>query len=228
MAFRKKASLITSYFPDLLIVPECECPDKLAFDLYTRVPKQILWFGENNNKGLGVFSYGDFRFKLLDLHDPKLKTIVPLKVTGNKVSFILFAVWANNPGDKGFEYVGQIWKALKKYDALLKNKRVMLIGDFNSNTIWDKPRREGNHSTVVHCLKQAGIHSCYHQYFGAEQGREGHSTLYMYRRKNLGYHIDYCFASKFFSDKLKSVEIGRHEEWAAYSDHVPLVVDFDL
>ena len=30
----------------------------------------------------------------------------------------------------------------------------MLVGDFNSNTIWDKPRREGNHSTVVDFLKQ--------------------------------------------------------------------------
>ncbi len=29
MAFRKKAEFILAYNPDILIVPECECPDKL-------------------------------------------------------------------------------------------------------------------------------------------------------------------------------------------------------
>jgi exodeoxyribonuclease III len=228
MAFRKKAEAISSYSPDILVVPECECPERLLFDLYTPKPKQMLWFGENQNKGLGIFSYTNFQFKKLDLHNPELKTIVPLEVTNGKFSFILFAIWANNPADKGFQYVGQIWKALKHYKTLLKNNHVVLIGDFNSNTIWDKPRREGNHSTVVQHLKELNIHSCYHQYFKSEQGKEKHSTLFMYRKKNMGYHIDYCFASKHFSDRLKSIEVGKHKDWNAYSDHIPLIADFDV
>jgi exonuclease III len=228
MAFRKKAAVISAYSPDILVVPECECPDKLLFDLYTPKPHQTLWFGENQNKGLGVFSYGNSRFRLLELYNPKLKTIIPLEVTGGKFSFILFAIWANNPADKGFQYVGQIWKALKYYKPLLKNNQVILIGDFNSNTIWDKPRRKGNHSTVVQHLKELDIYSCYHHYFNSEQGKEKHATLFMYRKKDMGYHIDYCFASKQFSDKLKSIEVGSHEEWNTFSDHTPLIVDFDL
>ena len=31
MAFRKKASCILPLDPDLLVIPECECPDKLKF-----------------------------------------------------------------------------------------------------------------------------------------------------------------------------------------------------
>ena len=32
MAFRKKADFILTYKPDILIVPECEHPDKLKFN----------------------------------------------------------------------------------------------------------------------------------------------------------------------------------------------------
>lgn len=228
MAFRKKASVISAFSPDILVVPECECPDKLLFDLYTPKPNQILWFGENQNKGLGIFSYSNYTFKLLDAHNPKLRTIVPLEVSNDKISFTLFAIWANNPLDKGFEYVGQIWKSLEHYKSVLNNNKVVLIGDFNSNTIWDKPRREGNHSTVVKHLKELDIHSCYHQHFKSEQGKEKHNTLYMYRKKDKGYHIDYCFASSFFANRLKSVVVGKHKQWSAYSDHTPLIIDFDL
>jgi exodeoxyribonuclease III len=228
MAFRKKASVLSAFSPDLLVIPECECPDKLLFDLYTPKPKQTLWFGENQNKGLGIFSYSDYKFKLLDLYDPNLKTIVPLEVFNGRFSFILFAIWANHPADKGFQYVGQIWKALDHYKAILKNNKIVLIGDFNSNTIWDKPKRLGNHSTVVNHLKELDIHSCYHQHFNSEQGKEKHYTLYMYRNKDKGYHIDYCFASRFFIDCLKTVTIGKHKEWSRYSDHTPLIIDFDL
>jgi exonuclease III len=228
MAFRKKAVIISACSPDLLVVPECECPDKLLFDLYTPRPKQSLWFGENQNKGLGIFSYCDFKFELLSEYDPELRTIVPIRVYNSQMSFILFAVWANNPKDKGFQYVGQIWKALTRYKSLLENNIVVLTGDFNSNKIWDKPKREGNHSAVVQYLRQLGIHSCYHKYFNLEHGKEEHSTLFMYRKKEMGYHIDYCFASTYFSDKIKSIEIGQHEDWSSYSDHTPLIIEFDL
>ena len=56
MAFRKKAGLILAYKPDILIIPECEHPDKLKFPVGTPEPTDTLWFGTNHNKGLGIFS----------------------------------------------------------------------------------------------------------------------------------------------------------------------------
>jgi exonuclease III len=50
----------------------------------------------------------------------------------------------------------------------------------------------------------------------------------MYRHKGKPYHIDYCFASKDLIDKLQSVEIGEYDFWIQYSDHVPLIANFDL
>ncbi|MBC7523717.1 MAG: hypothetical protein H7239_04695 [Flavobacterium sp.] len=57
------------------------------------------WFGNNSNKGLGIFSYSNFRFKLLDLHSPDFKNDLPIAVTGGKIDFTLFGIWANNSKD---------------------------------------------------------------------------------------------------------------------------------
>jgi exonuclease III len=227
MAFRKKADYILAYHPDILIVPECEHPDRLKFKSETRLPTDIFWFGSNPNKGLGVFSYSDFRFKLIDNHNEELRTILPLEVTNGKKKFTLFAVWANNPKDPDGCYVTQVWKALHHYEHLLKNKKTILVGDFNSNTIWDKPRREGNHTTVVKKLESKNIHSVYHKYFAQEQGKEIHPTLYLYRKEAKPYHLDYCFASGDFIKKISDVQVGDYKKWCIHSDHTPLIVTFE-
>jgi exodeoxyribonuclease-3 len=227
MAFRKKADIILAYKPDILIVPECEHPNKLIFKIDTPKPNDTLWFGQNPNKGLGIFSYSNFRFKVLDVHNETFKTIVPIAVSNGHFSFNLFAIWANNPKDSDGHYITQVWKAIHHYEHIISNKPTILIGDFNSNKIWDKPRREGNHSTVVKRLESKEIYSVYHKHFNQLQGEEQHATLYMYKRRDKPYHIDYCFASIDMLDHLKAVEIGDYDFWIKYSDHVPIIVTFD-
>lgn len=226
MAFRKKADFILAHKPDILIVPECEHTNKLKFNTGTAKPTDMLWFGANENKGLGIFSYSSYRFKLLRNHNPELKMIVPIAVNGGAFSFTLYAVWANNPTDPDGQYVEQVWKAIHHYDKKLKNKPTILIGDFNSNTIWDRKYRAGNHSDVVKRLEEKGIFSCYHLHYKQVQGREQHPTFYLYKHKGKPYHIDYCFASKDMTGKIQSVEIGEYNYWKQYSDHVPVMVTF--
>lgn len=226
MAFRKKAEYLLAQNPDIVIIPECEHPDKLKFKDGLAIPNDLFWLGANQNKGLGVFSYSNFKFKLLDNHNPELKNIVPLHVTDGSFDFTLFAIWANNPQDKDGVYVTQIWKAIHWYEHLLKDKKTMLVGDFNSNTIWDRPLRKGNHSAVVEKLGKKGIFSTYHHFHRQEQGKEQHSTLYLYRHQDKPYHIDYCFASLDFIKKLENVEVGAYENWKQFSDHTPLTVTF--
>ena len=226
MAFRKKAEFILTHKPDILIVPECEHPEKLLFPKDIQKPTDILWFGKNQNKGLAIFSFNDYHISELDNHNRDLKMIVPISVSGKKSKFNLFAIWAFNPNDKDGKYVEQIWKAIHHYKNLIKNKKTILVGDFNSNTIWDRKNREGNHSNVVKFLEEKGIFSTYHLFHKQTQGKEKHPTLYMYRHKEKSYHIDYCFASFDFAKKLKSVEIGEFDIWTKYSDHVPVIVTF--
>jgi len=227
MAFRKKASFILTHKPDILIIVECEHPDKLLYKGDTPRPKDSLWFGENQHKGLAIFSYGDYRFKVLENHNDNFKMIIPIGVTGGHLDFNLFLIWAYNPNDMDGRYITQVWKAITYYDELLTKKPTMFIGDFNSNTIWDyKKHRLGSHSAVVKQLENKGIFSTYHTYHNQTQGIEQHPTFYMYRNKNKPYHIDYCFVSKELLDKVSSVEIGNFDEWIKYSDHVPVIVTF--
>jgi exodeoxyribonuclease III len=226
MAFRKKMDVILAYKPDILVVPECEHISKLKFGIDAIKPSDMLWFGENQNKGLGIFAYGNFKFKLRRNHKPELKLIIPVSVTNGGFDFSLFAIWANNPADPDGQYVEQVWKAIKHYNKYLRKKRTILIGDFNSNTIWDRKYREGNHSNVVKKLQRKGIVSSYHLHHKQAQGKEEHPTFYLYKHKDKPYHLDYCFVSNDIAEKIETVEIGEYEHWMKYSDHVPVSMVF--
>jgi exodeoxyribonuclease III len=225
MAFRKKADFILAYKPDILIVPECEHPDKLKFTAGLPKPNDTLWFGTNQNKGLGIFSYGNFKLTRITTHNPEFQMIVPVVVTNGNLDFSLYAVWAKQSNRRNYDE--QIWQAIHYYDDNLTNKHTMLVGDFNSNTIWDKKHRESNHSNIVKRLEGKGIYSCYHSYYNQQHGKEQYPTLYMSRHKNRPYHIDYCFVSEDMLEKLLSVEVGNFDCWIPYSDHVPLIVTFN-
>lgn len=228
MAFRKKANFILAHKPDILIIVECEHPEKLLYKIETPIPSDKLWFGKNQHKGLAIFSYGEYRFKVLDEHNEDFRMIIPIPVTGGQFDFNLFLVWAYNPDDLDGRYITQVWKAINYYDKLLTRKSTIFIGDFNSNTIWDtKKHRLGSHSSVVKQLEDKGIFSTYHFHHKQTQGTEEHPTFYMYRHKNKPYHIDYCFVSTDLLNKLQSVSIGDFDSWIKYSDHVPLIVTFE-
>jgi exodeoxyribonuclease-3 len=226
MAFRKKAENILALEPDILVIPECENLEKLKFKSGIALPNDSLWFGENQNKGLGIFAYGSYKFEVLEIHNPEIKTIIPVRVTGGENDFILFAIWAFNNQDEKYNYIGQVWKAIHYYENILKTQSVILVGDFNSNVIWDKPKRQHNHSDVVTKLSESNIFSVYHKHLNQIAGKELHPTFYLYRHKDKPYHIDYCFASNDFIEKLKTVEVGNYEDWVRFSDHKPLSVTF--
>ena len=220
--------MILAYQPDILVVPECECIENLVFNVDTLKPSDILWFGKNKHKGLAILAYNGFKLSPIDGHKPELETIVPIAVTGGSFDFTLFAIWANNPNDPDGQYVTQVWKAIHHYDHLLLPERTVLAGDFNSNTIWDRPRRVGNHSSVVEYLEDKGIVSAYHLHHTQTQGQEQHPTFYLYRNSSKPYHMDYCFVSADLVNRLQTVEIGDHAFWAKYSDHMPVIVSFFL
>ena len=224
MAFRKKAEKILDKNPDILIVPECENLDKLIFPKGVPLPQDSYWYGLNPHKGIGVFSYSDYTITLCKEFKPDFKFIIPLIIQNEQESFILMAFWCQKP-EKTDNYGIQTWEALKYYSKLLKSEKIILAGDFNSNTIWDKPNREANHSNIVKKLRRNNIESLYHLWKKEEQGKESSPTLFLHRKPDRPYHLDYCFASEYFVKRLKKVEIGGFDKWIEFSDHMPIILE---
>ena len=81
---------------------------------------------------------------------------------------------------------------------------------------------------LVKHLEDKNIFSAYHHFKNELQGAETSPTFHWYHHENKPFHIDYCFASLGFIEKLKNVEIGIFKDWAKHSDHMPLTFTFDL
>ena len=227
MAFRKKNAAILKYNPDILIISECENEEKLKFGELTPIPTDFYWHGDNENKGIGIFSYSDYKLKKFRNFNPKFRYVIPLAVGGQN-KFNLFAIWAMPNKENSREgYIGQVWLAMQYYKRKLGSDSI-LIGDFNSNKIWDhtQPRRVGNHSAVHEYLKAKDIHSMYHLQTEDELGKEGTPTYFLYKNNTKPYHIDYCFASNAFLTNGFNFSIGEHKDWVKFSDHVPIIADF--
>ncbi len=226
MAFRKKCQHVLKLEPDLLVIPECENGDKLQFGKLTPEPQDFFWFGDNPHKGIGVFSYSDYRFKLDHSFNPDFKYIIPLRITGNQ-DFNLLAIWAM-PNKKKYKqrYIGQVWSGLQYYKALLKEDTVIL-GDFNGNQIWDKNSYTGNFTQTMDFLAERNFKSLYHLETGEPFGKETQPTFYLHRNIDKPYHLDYCVIKETMIQKGVKTTIGKFEDWIEYSDHTPLIVEID-
>ena len=224
MAFRKKYQAVVALQPDLLIVIECENEDKLKPALEEINYKEIIWIGDNPHKGIAIIRFGDFAIEPLYPYNPAFKYILPYQLIG-KLRVTLFVIWAmpykNSPTKS---YVGQIWRAIHHYEKELA-KPTLLIGDFNSNAIWDAARKTGNYSDVVQFLRTYQIESLYHLRTGESPGKETQPTQFMYRHQDKPYHLDYCFASTSLISGTTTIEVGKYEEWIEYSDHMPIIVE---
>jgi len=224
-SFRKKHGRILELTPDIVVVCECENEERLQFGKLTPRPTDFIWHGELPAKGLGVFSYSDYRLEIVDGFNPEFRHVVPIRVNNKEHAFILLATWTQK-GKNGaiHTYIDPVWNAIHYYDQLF-SEPIVLVGDLNSNVLWNKKGKTGNHSDVVGLLAERGIHSLYHLKNGLMQGNEPDPTFYLYRHKDKAYHIDYCFAHESLLTEDFNIEVGKHEDWCDLSDHVPLIID---
>ena len=123
-------------------------------------------------------------------------------------------------------YIGQVYHALLHYADFIRERETILVGDFNSNAIWDHERAFSNHSAVVRLLDAAGMVSVYHAYFDEAPGREQQPTFYWHRNAHKGYHLDYCFVPKPWLARLNTVTVGPYAPWCEHSDHTPMLIEF--
>lgn len=226
MRFRDKIEEVLPLQPDLMIIPECEAPEKWNNQPRLQSLNQFLWYGENKNKGLGIISLNqNLRLQLHSLYNDAFRFIVPITVTGEE-EFILFAIWAQNAPKKFDSYIGQIYMALQYYKELLREPCI-LAGDWNSNKVFDYIRRVGTHTDVVTYLKNFNIHSTYHYFYKEEHGLETTPTYFFRKESEKPFHLDYIFASTDFLQRIKRMDIGSSQDWISISDHFPLTLEIE-
>lgn len=235
-ALRKKTDRLDALEADALIIQECENPagSTIAFRKWAG---EYNWIGNNKNRGLGVFSRTGIRIQRLNWsgtfevtgfrtagapptwRTEDLELFLPLRLND---TFNLLAVWTK--GGDAFGYIGQLWRYLQIHHHEVASDDIAIIGDLNSNVIWDNADRWWNHSDVIRDLAGIGVHSLYHAQHNEHQGKESTPTFFLHRNINKAYHIDYAFMSKMLLQRAQ-LNIGSPDEWLDVSDHMPLVVE---
>jgi exonuclease III len=221
MAFAQKRSLLYHLLPDVAVIPECS---RSSMQLCKPDGFESCWWGENQNKGLGVVVAKPWSLEVC--RPPRQKWIAPVRVHGPD-PFLLIAVWATQVGTvREANYVGQIYEAILRHPRWFQGDVPTVIGgDFNSNAIFDARRRKRNHSAVVRMLADRDLVSAYHAVFSEEHGAESRPTYYFWHRQDRPFHLDYIFLPRAWANRIQSFEVGSHDRWSAASDHMPLVVE---
>lgn len=225
-ALRNKYEHLSDLNADLYIIQECENPELAKHQHYSAWAGNYLWKGDNKNKGLGIFAKNNTSIEALNWSDTykdhEVKYFLPCLVNND---FQLLSVWTSKNKSPNFGYIGQLWKYLE----INKHKfnKIVVAGDFNSNSIWDEWDRWWNHSDVVQELSKMDVNSLYHSHFNEQQGKESKSTFYHQKNKIKPYHIDYIFASKAIEECMTSFEVATIENWLKYSDHLPVICELN-
>jgi len=224
LGLQKKWTALLALSPDVAVLPEVSHAqlERLVPDLSRRD-----WIGDNENKGLGVVVFGDYKLSRDASYDATYQFFLPLYVSG-PVCFSLLAVWALNHRHRN-SLAGQAdttWKAIQHYRRFLERTSLRAVaGDFNHNAAWDAQMPdEGRFTRVIDTLGQSDLRSAYHNLLGHLPGQEPEHTLRMYRNRAKGYHVDYIFASTAWvaRSNLRLVDPGDGDP---LSDHVALILD---
>jgi endonuclease/exonuclease/phosphatase family metal-dependent hydrolase len=117
-------------------------------------------------------------------------------------------------------------QGLQLYSHLLDDSAIV-VGDFNSNAVWNAQSRSANHDHVVRALAQRGLESAYHAHLRELHGKETHPTHYWQWKPEQPFHLDYCFVPATWCTEIRDVNVGGYEEWKLASDHRPVVVDLE-
>ena len=218
LKFKEKFELVSSYNPDICFIQECE---KLSDDFFP--DHDYFWTGRNEKKGLGILIRKSNSF-IDESHDKNLINFLPIKSENIR----LLGVWAyNHRASKfGSGVSGNTVDAIRFYKTWLSanDKKCIVAGDFNNSAIWDKKGNDNNFKNINDHLEDLGFISSYHNLNREDFGKESSATFFHTKKESKKYHIDYIYSKGLNPVEL---EVGSYSEWISYSDHSPLIVEFD-
>jgi hypothetical protein len=217
--YLRKSARLERLLWDIAVIQECARPPLES--------EQSLWFGDNVKQGIAVLARPPYRLARLPQPADVPKFVIPVAVSGPGIDFALFAVWSKK--NEHHPYIRGVVKAVEMYRSVFDAGPCVVVGDLNSNTIWDKTHpATANHSALVRSLATRGLVSAYHGYFDEAHGKETRPTYYHQKSRQVPHHIDYCFMPEAWVGGMRVVEVGLVDDWLADSDHCPLLVDVEV
>ncbi|HEY9660122.1 MAG TPA: endonuclease/exonuclease/phosphatase family protein [Allocoleopsis sp.] len=199
MALDKKFEVLSILDCDLMVIQECSRKSIERINAYEGY--SAVWYGENKNKGLGIVARSPW--KIIESRELGLKWILHSVVTG-PIKVDLIGVWTHKTESRETRYIRQVLGLIDILESSERSENIILLGDFNSNSIWDLDYNGSGHSLAVERLSNLSLYSAYHKYFNEEHGQETRPTLYFRKRKSSAFHIDYIFLSSPLIQSLKS------------------------
>jgi len=217
--FNRKFGHLERLRPDIAVVQEVRpgCID------FARLTDRALWLGDSGQKGLAVIGYGDWTLS----PGPAVseRWFLPVAASNGVESVHLVAVWLDSSADCGAPTL----RALDALEPFLRAAPSCLAGDFNQCVALDARKPKGRRfSDVLARLDGLDMSSAWHTAKGEAHGRETRATLYWRWNLERPFHIDFTFGSREM--RVREAEIGTHDQYVAgeISDHVPLVVDYEI
>lgn len=225
MALRLKLDRLRALRPDVAVIQECADPngangwhfDGAACD----------WIGFNPDKGLGIFTFGDWELARHASYSDKYALCLPVTVRGPH-SFNLLGVWAAAPRTTPAGATNDPLLALRYYQPFLAAGPAIVAGDFNRLPQQMSARRGGVSGAIVDVLAAAGLTNA-DTARSAALGQVALQRTHFHQRKfSRGFVVDYLFLPTSWVARLSVFEVGDPHDWITWSDHVPLVAEINL
>lgn len=225
MALRLKFARLRSLRPDVAVIQECADPgaprgwrpDCAAYD----------WIGFNPTKGLGIFAFGDLALTRHPGYAPRYALYLPVTVSG-WCRFNLLGAWAADPRRVPAGATHDPLAALQHYRRFLAEAPSVVAGDFNRLPQQMSVRRSGPGSSVMDALAGEGLANADYAMSDASGQHALRRTHFHQRKFSRGFVVDYVFIPADAAAQLSAFEVGDPHDWINWSDHVPLVAEFDL
>jgi len=225
MALRLKFDRLLSLRPDVAVIQECADPDGpkgwrpdcAAYD----------WIGFNPDKGLGIFTFGDLVLTRHAGYSEAYALYLPVTVSGS-CRFNLLGLWAADPRRIPAGATNDPAAALHHYRNFLAAGPSVVAGDFNRRPQQISTRNGGPGSSIVDLLAAAGLTNADFAMSDASGQPALRRTHFHQRKFSRGFVVDYIFIPTAEATRLAAFEVGDPHDWITWSDHVPLVAEFDL
>ncbi|HEX6745849.1 MAG TPA: endonuclease/exonuclease/phosphatase family protein [Longimicrobium sp.] len=211
--FAAKTDLLRALAPDIAVVQECARPAEESH--------RLRWVGDNPRQGVAVMGGDGWSVEPIAVAAETKKWIVPFRVSG-PVDFTLVAVWALPDRSS---YSRMVCHGIDALSDLVSSGPTVVTGDFNANPVFDGKRRDWTYATIEARLHAHELASAYHEFHREAPGEESRATYYHMWRRDLAYHLDYCFVPRAWLPRIADVGVGSYEAWEGRSDHRPVIID---